>query len=216
VTLFDLIVVGLLALSALVGFVRGAVREVVTVAAFAIAALLSIFSLRLTRPLAERAVDPDWAAPAVAVVLVFVLVYVALRVLGGRLTERVQKSAMGPVDRAAGVGLGLLRGLVVLGVFHLVFHAVTPSDRVPRWISGAVFYPMTDATSDALKVLAREGSGSAGRFGPAIERAVRDPGDVPPQADEPGATPDVNATPESGYDPGDRRDLDALVEERAR
>lgn len=214
-TLFDLIVVGMLALSALVGFIRGAVREVVTVAAFAIAAVISIVALRLTRPLAERAIDPDWAAPAVAIVLVFVLIYVALRVLGARLTETVQKSALGPVDRAAGVGLGLVRGLLVLGVFHLVFHAVTPADRVPRWIGGAVFYPMTEATADVLKLLVREGAGSAGRFGPAIERAVRAPDDEAPQSDEPQAPPNVGSD-EAGYDPTDRRDLDALVEDRAR
>jgi membrane protein required for colicin V production len=212
-TLFDLIVLGMLGLSALVGFVRGAVREVVTVAAFALASLVSIVSLRFTRGLAESAVEPDWAAPAVAVVIVFVIVYIALRVLGARLTETVQKSALGPVDRAAGLGVGLVRGLLVLGVFHLVFHAVTPADRVPRWISGAVFYPMTDATSDFLKVLAREGSGSAGRFGPALERAVRDP-DEAPQTEQSAGRPNDNADP--AYDARDRRDLDAPVEDRAR
>jgi membrane protein required for colicin V production len=202
-----------LALSALVGFVRGAVKEVVTVAAFAGGALASIYALRFTRPLAERAVDPDWAAPAVAVVLVFVLVYIALRVLGGRLTARIKDSALSPVDRAAGLGLGLLRGLIVLGVFHLVLHAVTPADRVPQWIQGAAFYPMTDATADGLKVLAREGSGSAGRFKPIVERAVRDPADVTSSDDTPAAS---NANGEPAYESGERESLDALVEDRAR
>ena len=212
-TLFDLIVLGVLALSGLVGFVRGAVREVVTVAAFVIAALVAIFSLRITAGMARAAVDPDWAAVGVAIVVVFVLVYIALRVLGGSLTRSVQQSAAGPVDRAVGVGFGLLRGLVFLGVVHLVLHAVTPRDRIPAWISTAAAYPMTAATADGLRVLAREGSGQAGRFGPAIQKAVREAADDTPQ-EPPGAEPAPPSA--SGYDAGERRELDALVEERAR
>lgn len=210
-TLFDLIVVGLLSLSALIGFLRGAAREIVTVFAFLLAAIVSVVSLRLTRGLAERAIDPDWAAPAVAVVLVFVFVYIVLRLLGGRLAEGIQKGALGPVDRAAGVGLGLLRGLLVLGVVHLVLHAVTPADRVPRWIAGATFYPMTEATADALKSLAREGAGSAGRFGPAIERAVRESAQDPASSETADDTP---STDPQASGPGSRdRDPE---EDRAR
>jgi membrane protein required for colicin V production len=212
-TLFDLIVLGVLALSALVGFVRGAVREVVTVAAFVLAAIVSVVSLRLTAGLARSAIDPDWAAVGVAIVVVFVIVYIALRVLGASLTKSVQASAAGPVDRAVGVGFGLVRGLVFLGVVHLVLHAVTPRDRIPGWIENAAAYPLTSATAGGLRVLAREGSGQAGRFGPAIQKAVREAADDAPQSETVTQSPS-EASP--GYDRDERRDLDALVEERAR
>jgi membrane protein required for colicin V production len=209
-TLFDLIVLGVLALSALVGFIRGAVRETLTVAAFVIAALAAVFSLRFTAPLARAAVDPDWAAAGVAIAVVFVIVYIAVRVLGGSLTKSVQNSPLGPVDRAAGLGLGLVRGLVALGVFHLVFHTVTPDDRIPRWISTAATYPLTGWTAARLQVLSREGQGQADRLGPAIEKAVREGAETPQPADE--QTPAADGA----YAPAERQSLDDLVEERAR
>lgn len=213
-TLFDVIVLGVLALSALVGFVRGAVREVVTVAALVLAAAAAVVGLRVTAPVARAAVDPDWAAVGVAIVAVFVVVYIALRVVGGKLTRRVQDSPMGGADRAVGIGFGLLRGLAVLGVFHLVFHAVTPSDRIPRWFSGAAAYPLTDATADGLRVLAREGSGQAGRYGPAIQRAVREAAvDEEPRGGVDPAAPDEA---DAAYDGQARQELDILVEESAR
>ena len=205
-TLFDLIVLGVLGLSAFVGFIRGGVKEIVTVAAFGLAALAAIFSLRFTAPLARAAVDPDWAAVGVAIVGVFLLVYIALRVFGGSLTRKVQSSMLGPFDRSIGLGFGLVRGLIALGVFHLVLHAVTPSDRIPEWIGGAASYPVTAQAAAGLRVLAREGSGNAARFGPAIEKAVRE-GAEAPLPEEPGDA--------ARYDNGERRGMDALVEDRA-
>lgn len=206
---FDLVVLGVLAVSALVGWVRGGVREIVTVSALILSVLAAIFLLRFTRPLVAGFVDPDWAAMPAALILTFIVFYVGVRIAGGQVTKHVQQSAAGPIDRAVGVGFGLLRGLVALGVLHLVFHTVTPADRVPTWMSGAATYPLTAATADGLRVVAREGSGQAERFGPAIQRAVREGAeDAPPE--RPAA-----ATGE-GYDKAERRELDGLVEERAR
>ena len=50
-TLFDFIAILILAVSGIVGFVRGATREVMTVLAFILAVLISIFALRFTGPI---------------------------------------------------------------------------------------------------------------------------------------------------------------------
>ena len=172
-TLFDLIVVVLLAVSALVGFVRGATRELITVIAFLVGALAAVFALRFTGPLARDAIDPDWAGNAVAITLVFLAVYILLRVIGSVITRRIhQTSALGTIDRAAGVGVGLLRALVLIGVFHLVFHAATPADRLPQWMTGAAAYPLSSAAASGLRVVAREGGARADSLGPAIREAV--------------------------------------------
>ncbi|MEJ0067131.1 MAG: hypothetical protein WDM85_18385 [Caulobacteraceae bacterium] len=49
-----------------------------------------------------------------------------------------------------GVGFGLLRGLILLGVFYLVFHAATPPERVPHWIKDAALYPLAGFAGNAL------------------------------------------------------------------
>lgn len=197
-TLFDVIVLGVLALSALVGFVRGAAREVVTVAAFVLAAMAAVFLLRFTAPLARAAIDPDWAGVGVAIAVVFLIVYIAVRVIGGSLTARIHGSTFGPFDRAVGLGFGLIRGLVFLGVLHLVFHTVTPAERIPTWIKDAATYPLTGWTAEQLRVLTREGRAAGGDLGPAIEKAVRE------------------GAGDGQYDESQTSDLDQLVEERAK
>jgi membrane protein required for colicin V production len=197
VTLFDLIAGLILLVSALVGFVRGGVRETVTIVAFVLAAVGALLALRLSGPLARSAIDPDWLGMALAVLVVFVALYVVIRIAASRLTKKIhQNEALGPIDRTIGVAFGLIRALIVLGVFNLLFNATTPADRAPKWISGAALYPLTSASADVLKRFAPEGGKVAEKLGPAIERAVKEGGE----------------TPGEGYDARERGKVDDLVE----
>lgn len=176
-TQFDYIALALLVVSGLTGFVRGATREMVTVMAFLIAAAIALFALRFTGPPAREAIDPDWAGNVVAIGLVFVVANLLIRLAGGGLVKRVQDAEyLGTLDRTVGGGFGVLRALVILGTFSLVFHAATPVDRVPQWISGAALYPLTRASGEVLKAFVPKGLDMAGRLKPALEDAVRDGG----------------------------------------
>ena len=175
-TLFDLIVLVLLGVSGLVGFIRGATRELITVISFVLAALAAVFLRRFSGPIAEKAIDPDWAANGVAIMVVFLAVYILLRVAGASLTRRIhQTQALGTIDRVAGIGVGLVRGLVVIGVFHLVFHAATVPEGRPAWITDAFTYPLSSAAAKGVSVLARESAGRAEVLGPAITDAAKTP-----------------------------------------
>ncbi len=172
-TLYDLIALTILGVSLLVGFVRGALREVTTVIAFLLAVVIALLSLRLTTPIARAAVHPAWAATAVAVVVVFLGAYVILRLLAGALGRSVRDTAaLGTLDRLIGAGLGLTRGLVLMGLFNLLFHAVTPPERAPAWITQAKLYPVAEASAKALRLLAPRGLTLAHRLTPAITGAV--------------------------------------------
>ncbi|HEX2558713.1 CvpA family protein [Phenylobacterium sp.] len=174
-TLFDVIALAVLAVSAIVGFARGGVREMINVVSLIVSALVAVFGLRVSGPILRGMMDPDWTGNVAAVVIVFVGAYIALRVGGAFLARRLHATqALGALDRAVGTGFGLLRALVVLGAFALVFNAATPPERVPQWISGAALYPLTAAAGEVLKAFAPKGLDMAGQLKPALEDAVRD------------------------------------------
>lgn len=194
-TQFDFVALAIILISAVAGWMRGAAREMVTVLSFLIAAAGSLFALRYSGPLAREAINPAWAANVVAVAVVFILAYIVLRLLGAGLAQRVQAtSGLGALDRSVGLGFGLIRALIVLGAFSLVFNAATPPERVPRWISGAVLYPMTTAAGEMLKAFAPKGVDMAGRLKPAFDDAARD------------------IKEDGGYDARERGGIDELVE----
>lgn len=197
-TLFDVIALAVFAVSAIVGFARGGVREMINVVSLIASALIAVFGLRISGPIMRGMMDPDWTGNVAAVVIVFVGAYIALRVGGAFLARRLHATqALGALDRAVGTGFGLLRALVVLGAFALVFNAATPAERVPQWISGAALYPLTSAAGEVLKAFAPKGMDMAGQLKPALEDAVRDGASDPPGG---------------GYDAGARKGLDDVVE----
>jgi membrane protein required for colicin V production len=142
-SLFDLAAGLVLIVSVLVGWIRGATREVATVAALVIAAVVALFALRFSGPVARHAIHTPWLANIAAILLVFIAVYILLRVAAGALTRRIhQTSALGGADRIVGAGFGAARALVVLGLVNLTINAIMPPDRMPPWISGALLYPV--------------------------------------------------------------------------
>ena len=92
-SLFDLAAGLVLIVSALVGWIRGASREVATVAAIVIAAVVALFSLRFTGPVARHAIATPWIANIAAILIVFAAIYILLRVMAGALTRRISRSS---------------------------------------------------------------------------------------------------------------------------
>jgi membrane protein required for colicin V production len=199
VTQFDFIVLGLLLISAAVGFARGAAREIAAMVALVAAAAVAVFGLPLFGPMARNLVRPDWLGTAVGLLVVFGVTYVALRLIGAGVARRVQETdVLGALDRTMGLLIGLIRGLVVLGALNLMFNAATPKDLQPRWIVGSTTWPLAQNMGRLLTALAPRGLDVASRLRPAFDRAVQD------------GSRDRTTT--DGYEARQRDRLDELVE----
>jgi membrane protein required for colicin V production len=178
VTQFDLIAIAVLGVSGLIGFVRGGLRELTTIVAFVLAALIALLALRFTGPLARHWLHPAWVGNVAALLAGFLVSYIAIRIVGALLSHSVhQVKALGGIDRVIGLGIGLIRGFVLLGVFQLVFSAATPRERMPPWISHAALYPAASDTAKALKALEPSGLAVASKLAPTLKQAVADDGE---------------------------------------
>ena len=196
-SLFDLAAGLVLIVSALVGWMRGGTREIVTVLAFVIAAVVALFALRFTGPIARHAIHTVWIANIAAILIVFVAVYILVRVAGATITRRIhQASGLSGADRALGAGFGLVRALVFLGLVNLTVEAIMPPDRTPAWITGAKLYPVATASGRALRTFAPEGARLAQRVAPTVGNAINDPGDANSADSLPSHDASPDATPE--------------------
>jgi len=171
----DFIILALLGISAAIGFGRGAVREVFALVALVVASGVALFGLPVFAPMARGMISPGWLGTATALVGVFVIAFVALRLIGAVVARQVQSTQMlGLLDRSLGLLIGLGRGLFVLGTLYLAFNAATPPDLRPKWITDARTWPVAGNMGRLLEHLAPQGLNLAGRMKPAVDRAVRD------------------------------------------
>jgi membrane protein required for colicin V production len=200
---FDIIVAAILVVSAGLGFIQGATREMVSVMSFLIAAVAAIYGLRITGPIGRAMIDPDWAGTVAAMALTFIIVFATLRLLGAGFVKGVQQApVLGFLDRTIGLGFGLVRAFVFLGACNLAFTAATPASLRPKWLESATFYPMTSAAADVLRAFAPKGLDMAGKLTPALGDAVRE-GSENPRRD---------SRDRGSYDARERGGIDDLVE----
>ena len=171
---FDILAGAILLVSGLIGFARGATREVVTLTAFVAAIAISIFGLRFSAPIAVHFIHTLWLARVAALVAVFLAVYIAVRLAGGALTRSVRQTALSGLDRALGAAIGLARGAVVIAIIALAIRAATPRERMPHWYTHALVYPEANAGGQALRALAPKGMAFMRRAAPAVENALAD------------------------------------------
>ncbi len=222
-TIFDLTCGLVLAVSILVGLANGAVREIVGLFAFGLAAALAALLLPFTGPLAAAALHAaPVVAKAAAVVTTFVVAYIGLKLSAHWLTMRLRdRAALGAIDRVGGAGVGLVRALVLMGLFAIVYGA-TPSFLRQPWIDNAKLYPVARAAGHAMAAFAPRGLGAAGHLGGSLKDSLSSPTDSGAAAD---SGPTLDQTPPAktapappphrrrhGYSPESRRNLDVLVE----
>jgi membrane protein required for colicin V production len=180
VNLFDLVAGLTLVISALIGFSRGAVLEVVTLFAFTAAATLSVYLLPFTTPIALKSVHPAWAAKAVATAVSFLIAYIGLRLLGSNLSRAIRsQSTLGSLDRTVGLAFGVTRALVVLGVVYLVFSA-TPLGHPPELMTSARLYPLARGSGLTLASLAPGGMQKLEAFGTSLRTRMSGEQPQPP------------------------------------
>lgn len=170
---FDLIVLSILLASAGLGYLQGAVRELVSLVSLVLAVVAAILGLRFLAPLIEARLDPDWAAAPLAFLVVFALAYLVLRMLGNGLSGGVRQARLlNALDRALGFAFGLVRAVLFLGVCNLLFTAATPESHRPAWLNGSIFYPLTERSAGLIRSLAPKGLDLAGRWAPRVGDAV--------------------------------------------
>jgi membrane protein required for colicin V production len=206
-TLFDLIALAILAVSALIGLARGALREVTTIIALIVAAFVAVFGLRFVGPIARAAIHPGWLGNVTALLVVFLTVYVALRVISAGMIRSLHSTrTLGLLDRLVGAGFGVVRWLIVLGVLNIGVHLAPSAAGLPGWIANAKLYPLSERCADVIRAVAPKGSQLAHRLTPEIEKAVKTGGD-----DQAGRS-DSGQSDESGYDHAARKGLDDVAE----
>jgi membrane protein required for colicin V production len=140
-TWLDLAVLGVLAVSALLAFMRGLVREVLGVGAWAGAAAFAVWGLPTVRPLLTSRLPAEWIDIAGAGGL-FLVSLIVLLMVSHYVSRAVRASALGGVDRSLGLVFGLARGAALVVIAYIVGQWVLPVERWPAPVLEARSLPL--------------------------------------------------------------------------
>jgi membrane protein required for colicin V production len=136
-TLFDIIALVVVGLSALAATMRGAVREILGLASWVGAAVVAFLALPFTSPLVRPVVASDGLADGVAAVSVFLVALVAFKMLSRMMVRAVEGSAVGPLDKLLGFAFGAARGVFVVCAAYLAGTYLIRPELQPEWVRNA-------------------------------------------------------------------------------
>ena len=154
VTILDLVVIGVVLISALLAAVRGFTREVLAIVSWiAAAAVAWVFHPQLV-PFIKQYIPASSAQDTIALVAsiaaLFLGTLIIVSIVTARISDFVLDSRIGALDRTLGFVFGAARGLLLAVIGYLFFAALVGNEKMPVWAKEAKAKPMLEETGRSL------------------------------------------------------------------
>jgi membrane protein required for colicin V production len=153
---FDAAALAIVAVSGIMAFARGLLREVFSIVAFIGAGIAAIYGRGLVTPIVDGIFQPPILGEIVAAGVIFLVVFILITIATSLVAKAVHQSTeIGALDRAAGLVFGIARAVLVLALFVLLMRHITgaPQAPMPNWLTQARSYPILNQAAVALETV---------------------------------------------------------------
>jgi membrane protein required for colicin V production len=137
ITLLDIILLMVMLFSGLLAMIRGFMREILSIGAWGVAAVVTLYSYSRVLPIAKQYFNSDMVAAGVSAGGVFLGTLLIVSIITARVSDMVLDSRVGALDRTLGFLFGLGRGLIIVVVAFLFFAWLVPDRSQPDWVRSA-------------------------------------------------------------------------------
>jgi len=120
---FDIVVLLVILISLMMAAGRGLFRELISIAALTIAALVALFLYGRFRFEARELISPNWLADGALGLGSFAIVYMVMVFMFSGIVKNLRGKDVGFLDRLLGAFFGVGRGLLVCALAAMVFTA---------------------------------------------------------------------------------------------
>ncbi|WP_375408843.1 CvpA family protein [uncultured Methylobacterium sp.] len=148
-SILDLVVLGIIAISALLAAVRGATREVLAIIAWVAAAAVAWKFYPLVLPLVGQHVANATVALVASIAAIFLGTLIIVSIITVKISDMILDSRIGAIDRSLGLVFGAGRGFLIC-VIGWVFLAWLVQGKMPDWASQAKSRPLLEKSGNAL------------------------------------------------------------------
>lgn len=173
-TALDYVYVGVVLASTIWATIRGGVYETIATLSWVVAAISARFASPWLDKLLQSWFDLSESTVGTLVASYFIVFFAILMLVGflnQKLRDKIQDSIMNVTDKTLGVIFGIIRGIVVMGIFYwgaLWYYSDTPF--LPKWLAQSRTRPIMQITAVKLddwffpgpenKLLARDMAGT--------------------------------------------------------
>ena len=208
ITLLDVILLVVMLISALLAMVRGFMREVLSIASWAAAAVLTLYAYPRLKPTVLQYFSNDVVASAVTIGGVFLGTLLIVSIVTIKISDMILDSRIGALDRTLGFLFGLARGLVIMVVGFLFFAWLVPPRTQPTWVANAKSKVVLEQTGNWLISMLPEDPENT-----ILKRLKRPKPEEEPQDAQPEQRGSLGGAPrEASYGQSDRSQMQRLIQ----
>jgi membrane protein required for colicin V production len=150
----DYILIATAVISAIVGAMRGFLREAVALVAWLVALFIAWHFSELIEPHLGGLLSGSYVKPWAARVIIVVLILLLGAAIGALLSHFIRLSIFSGIDRFLGLVFGLLRGVVLVGVFVILGQLLRLDGE--RWWTRSLLIPYGETVANGLRTLVGE------------------------------------------------------------
>jgi membrane protein required for colicin V production len=152
----DYLLIAVIALSAIVGAVRGFLREAIALGAWILALFVAWHFSDLIEPHLGGLLAAHYVRPWAARVIIVALILLLGAGLGAIVGHYARLSIFSGLDRFLGFLFGAARGVVLIGVFVILGQLLKLDGEI--WWRHSMLIPYGDSVANGLRVLVGAGS----------------------------------------------------------
>ncbi|MEX2617571.1 MAG: CvpA family protein [Alphaproteobacteria bacterium] len=149
----DVIVATILIISGLIGYFRGLVREVLSLATWIGAVLVTLYGFAHVQPYVRQVISMPVVADIVTGVGLFLITLVILTLINHTVSGRVKDSVLGAIDHGLGFLFGIVRGALLVCVAYIAVSWVWAEHELDPYFQDARTIPMVKQGAEMLNRL---------------------------------------------------------------
>jgi membrane protein required for colicin V production len=148
-SVLDLVVIGIVLISALLAAVRGFTREVLAIVAWIVAAAAAWYLHPAALPIAQQYISSGTVALVAAIGGIFVITLIIVSIITVQISDLILDSRIGAIDRTLGLVFGAARGFLIC-VIGWAFLSWLLQGKEPEWATASKTRPAMENTRDSI------------------------------------------------------------------
>lgn len=147
----DVIILVGIAISMLVAFIRGFVKEVLSILGLVLFLILTFYLIPLIEPWMSKYIASALMAKFVVFLLIMAVFYAIWIISTDKLIAKIRTSTLSFMDRLFGLLFGFLRAVLILGFCFLVVKIVLPEELKDGTLKESKYFMMAESCSDIIE-----------------------------------------------------------------
>lgn len=147
----DVIILIVVAVSALIALNRGLVKEVLSIVGWVLATAAIIYLLPVLLPFAKKFISSGILAGVLTALFIFVAFFILWIYSTGEIIGKIRTSKLNGLDRMLGLFFGIMRAFLLVILFNIMVSWIIPEDKQSEVLKESKYYQLAGSFAKPLE-----------------------------------------------------------------